>query len=356
MLDTLRYRGLNGARAIRRWAVPYVGSRLRPDEFRPLLCYLFTDWKCNVDCHYCFQYDNRRPGMSLETARSAIDWLKTVGCRVLAIMGGEPLVRKDFILDVIRYGSENGFFVYLPTNGYLMDPAFIDAAGRAGVTAINLAVDCVAPRKGLPKALLAIEPQFRYLVAQQKKHGYILFFNINICGPNLRDVRMLTEIAHQNGIGTDYHLLEDPQATVDTEHYAHRDNDLRIRPEQYEEVDALLDWLIEKQEEGWCMVNAPEHLRAMKDRLRGRIEPWDCRAGHNGALIKPDGSIAPCFDLITHPYDWGRIWKPDFNPEALRAAKEACLPHCSSTCFYNLGTYYNLRSLPTWLVKHARMG
>lgn len=356
MLDTLRYRSLNGARAIRRWAVPYVGSRLRPDEFRPLLCYLFTDWKCNVDCHYCFQYDNHRPGMSLETARSAIDWLKTVGCRVLAIMGGEPLVRKDFILDVIRYGSESGFFVYLPTNGTLMDPAFIDAAGRAGVTAINLAVDGVAPRKGLPKALLAIEPQFRYLVAQQKKHGYILFFNINICGPNLRDVRMLTEIAHQNGIGTDYHLLEEPQTTVGTDHYTHRDHGLRIRPEQYEEVDALLDWLIEKQAEGWCMVNAPEHLRAMKDRLRGKIEPWDCRAGHNAALVKPDGSIAPCFDLITHPRDWGRIWEPDFDPEALRAAKATCLPHCSSTCFYNLGAYYKLRSLPTWLAKHAMMG
>lgn len=107
--------------------------------------------------------------MTLETAKSSIDWLKSVGCRVLGIMGGEPLMRKDFILDVISYASKNDFFVYLPTNGYLMDKEFIDEMGKAGVSMINLAVDCIKPRKGLPKALMQIEPQFRYLVEKQKK-------------------------------------------------------------------------------------------------------------------------------------------------------------------------------------------
>lgn len=356
MLGKLHYKGRNGFRAARCWAVPYLASLLHSEEFRPLLCYLYTDWRCNIDCHYCFQYDNERPGMTLETARSAIDWLKTVGCRVLAIMGGEPLVRKDFILDVIRHSSRNGFFTYLPTNGYLMDREFIDEAGRAGVTAINLAVDCVAPRKGLPKALLAIEPQFRYLVQQQKKHGFIIFFNINICRTNLKDVRLLTEIAHQNGIGTDYHLIEPPQQMANVGHYKHPDNDLSISPEQYEEVDMLLNWLIEKQRRGWCMVNHIEHLQTMKDRMRGTIRPWDCRAGHNGALIRPDGSLSPCFDLIDYDHGWGRIWAPDFEEGALRAVKERCRPYCSSTCFYTIGSYYDLRTLPKWIVKHVMMG
>ncbi len=81
------------------------------------------------------------PGMDLETAKSAMDWLKSIGCRAIPLMGGEPLLRKDFVLEVIRYGAENGFFMYLPTNGYLLDKAFIDEVGRAGVAAINLAVD-----------------------------------------------------------------------------------------------------------------------------------------------------------------------------------------------------------------------
>ncbi|HZW35857.1 MAG TPA: radical SAM protein [Candidatus Deferrimicrobiaceae bacterium] len=356
MLEKLHYKGRNGVRAFRRWFIPYLQSRILNEEFRPVLCYLYTDWKCNIDCHYCWQYDNKLPGMSLEIAKSSIDWLKSVGCRVVALMGGEPLVRPDFIIDVIRYGSERGFFMYLPTNGYLMDEKFIDEAGRAGVTAINLAVDCVAPRKGLPKALMAVEPQFRYLVQQQKKWGFLVFFNINICRTNLRDVKMLTEIAHQNGVGTDYHLNETPQEFVNVDHYKHREFELGITPDEYEEVERLLDWIIARQRDGWAMVNSISHLEAMKERMRGAIPQWDCRAGHNGALIRPDGTLSPCFDLITYDDDWGKIWEPRFDPEKLDRVRENCLPKCSSTCYYTMSSYYSNRTIPRWIMKHTQMG
>jgi MoaA/NifB/PqqE/SkfB family radical SAM enzyme len=265
-------------------------------------------------------------------------------------------MRKDFILDIVRYGAENGFFMYLPTNGYLMDKPFIDEIGQAGVAAINLAVDAVAPKRGLPKALLNIEPQFRYLVERQKKYGYLLFFNINICRTNIPDAKLLTEIAHQNHIGTDYHLNEPPQSFVDVDHYQHQEDMLSIGPAQYDAVDELLDWLIQKQQQGWPMVNSMAHLKAFKDRMRGRMKLWDCRAGHNGALVRPDGSLSPCFDLITYDYDWGRIGAPKFDEQKLKAVKEKCLPSCSSTCFFTMGHYYNMRFLPEWIRKHIRVG
>jgi len=292
MLQTINYRWFNGLRAVSHWAIPYINSRVHAGEFRPVLCYLYTEWRCNIDCHYCFQFNNDFPGMDLETAKSAVDWLKSLGCRVIPLMGGEPLLRKDFVLEVIRYGAENGFFMYLPTNGYLLDKAFIDEIGKADVAAINLAVDCMAPRKGLPKALFSIEPQFRYLVERQKKYGYLLFFNINICRTNIKDVKVLTEIAHQNKIGTDYHLNEQPQGFVNVDHYEHLDEGLHLTPDKYDEVDELLDWLIAKQRQGWPMVNSIEHLKAFKERMRGSMQPWDCRAGHNGALIRPDGTLS----------------------------------------------------------------
>jgi len=356
MIAQLKYKADNGTRAIRRWVIPYINSRIHKNEFRPVLCYLYTEYKCNIDCHYCFQFDNALPGMDLETAKSSINWLKSLGCRVIGLMGGEPLLRKDFVIEVIRYGSENGFFMYLPTNGYLMDRDFIDEVGCAGVAAVNLAVDCVAPRKGLPKALLNIESQFRYLVKQQAKYGYLLFFNINICRTNIKDAKLLTEIAHQNHIGTDYHLIEPPKDIVDIEHFAHYDNALGITPDQYDEVDDLLDWLIDKQSHGWPMVNSIEHLKAFKERMRGRVRPWDCRAGHNGAVIRPDGSLAPCFELMSHNHDWGRIWEPGFIEEELQALKEKCLITCSSTCFHTMGHYYKLHAIPEWVRKHTKTG
>ena len=90
MLKKMHYKGRNGLRAFRHWFIPYFCSVVYHDRFRPVLCYLYTDWKCNVDCHYCWQYNNKLPGMTLETAKSSIDWLKSVGCRVVALMVESP--------------------------------------------------------------------------------------------------------------------------------------------------------------------------------------------------------------------------------------------------------------------------
>jgi MoaA/NifB/PqqE/SkfB family radical SAM enzyme len=140
------------------------------------------------------------------------------------------------------------------------------------------------------------------------------------------------------------------------EHYLHKEDGLHISPDQFEEVDHLLDWLMEKQDQGWTMVNSNEHLRNLKDRMRGYIHSWDCRAGLNGALIRSDGSLAPCFDLMTLDQDWGTIWNENFDREVLQTVKEKCLPLCSSTCFHTMGYYYQLSSLPQWVVKHMGVG
>ena len=41
----LVYRAMNG------WLFPYFKSRLLPGQFHPIIAYLFTEWKCNLDCH-----------------------------------------------------------------------------------------------------------------------------------------------------------------------------------------------------------------------------------------------------------------------------------------------------------------
>ncbi len=351
-----RYRLKNGKRAFDKWIVPYMKSVVYSRRLRPILSYMFTEWNCNINCHYCFQYDNDRQGMDFSTAKSSIDWLKSIGCRVVALMGGEPLLRREFILDVIRYGSRNGFFMYLPTNGFLMNRDYIDRLGKADVAAINLAVDCVKPKEGLPKALMSIRRQFEYLVAQQEKYGYLLFFNINITSKNLEDVRLLTEIAHENGIGTDYHINQAP--LIEQSHYRHMDNGskLYIMPEQYEEVDKLLDWLIMKNRKGYPMVNSVAHLEAMKDFMRHRPLKWDCRAGHNGIFIKPDGTLSPCFDMQSLEHDWGRIWAPRFSISKLDEIKAGCVENCLSTCFYTMGHYYQPREAVKWIRKHMGLG
>lgn len=113
-MTQLGYKLNNGVRAFKRWVIPYVNSRIHAEEFRPVLCYMYVEWKCNIDCHYCFQYDNTNTNMTLDTAKSAVDWLKSLGCRVIPLMGGEPILRRDFTLELVEYGAKNGFSCTCP--------------------------------------------------------------------------------------------------------------------------------------------------------------------------------------------------------------------------------------------------
>lgn len=349
------YHANNGIRAFRRWMVPYIQSRIQANEFRPLLSYLFTEWKCNLDCHYCWSYNNAVKGMTEDTARRSIDWLHSAGCRVIAIMGGEPLLRPKFIHKVTYYGAKKGFFVYLPTNGRLMKPEVTDWIGDAGVAAINLAVDCVDDKPGLPKVLNRIRPYFDYLVKVQRRYGYMVVFNINICRNNMDDVKELTEIAHDNGISTDYHINETPM--LEQSHFKHYDdNPTYLRPEDFSKVDDMLDYLIDKNKQGYIMVNSKAHLERMKLFLRGRVDPWNCRAGQNSLIIRTDGTLAPCFPMYSATIDWGTVENHKFNNEQLDEMKKECHKHCLSTCQYVLGHYYNNQTVLRWIVKQALHG
>ena len=102
------YLKLNGVRMWKTWGAPYFRSRTLKNrhQLRPIIPYLFTDWKCNLDCHYCWSYDNRVKGMTEDVAKRSIDWLHSIGSRVLALMGGEPLLRPKFIHKIVYYSAQ----------------------------------------------------------------------------------------------------------------------------------------------------------------------------------------------------------------------------------------------------------
>ena len=342
-------------RAMRGWLFPYVKSRLLPGDFHPIIAYLFTEWKCNLDCHYCWAFDNRVKGMTEDTARRSIDWLHSTTCRVLALMGGEPLLRPHFVHKVVYYAAQKGFWIYLPTNARLLRPEIIDRVADAGVAIVNFAVDAVEEKPGLPKALAPVRKYFDYLVKKQYRYGYSVFFNINICKNNLEDVQGLTEIAHDHGIATDYHINESPM--LEQEHFQHmQDNITFIEKEDWPRVDGLIDWLIEKNRSGYKMVNSVRRLNDMKEFMRGKVEPWNCRAGQNSLIIRVDGTLAPCFPMHSATHDWGVVGDHNFELPQLNEMKKECQTHCFSTLNHNLGYCYDAARALKWVLRQATRG
>ena len=376
-------------RASRGWLFPYVRSRVLPGEFHPITAYLFLEYKCNLDCWYCWAFDNRVKGMTEDVARRSIDWLHDHGCRVLALMGGEPLLRPQFAHKVVYYAAKKGFWIYIGTNGRLLRPEVADRLGDAGVSVFNFAVDSWDLKPSLPKAFVPAKENLEHILRKQYVYGYMVFFNINICRNNLQDVRQLTDYAHDHRIATDYHINETPMLEQD-EHFRHlEENPTYIRPQDWRDVDSLIDWIIEKNKAGYQMVNSVQRLHEMKAFVRmasgtdlkklgwygdgtnsnghtaemlasmpgivqdpnGEVHftEWNCRAGQNNVIIRTDGTVAPCFPMYASTFDWGNIAEPKFDQPQLKAMKTTCQRHCFSTLNHNLAYCYNDARVIKWL-------
>ena len=217
----------------------------------------------------------------------------------------------------------------------------------------------------------------------------MVFFNMNICRNNLQDVRQLTDYAHDHRIATDYHINETPMLEQD-EHFKHlEENPTYIRPQDWRDVDSLLDWLIEKNKAGYQMVNSVQRLQETKAFVRmasgtdlkklgwygdgtnsnghaaemlasmpGIVQDpsgelhfteWDCRAGQNNVIIRTDGTVAPCFPMYGSTFDWGNIEEPKFDQTQLKAMKKTCQRHCFSTLNHNLAYCYNDARAIKWI-------
>ena len=49
-------------RKVRGWLFPYIRSRVLPGEFHPITAYLFVEYKCNLDCWYCWALQQQSQG------------------------------------------------------------------------------------------------------------------------------------------------------------------------------------------------------------------------------------------------------------------------------------------------------
>jgi len=181
------------------------------------------------------------------------------------------------------------------------------------------------------------------------------------------------------------------------EHFKHlEENPTYIRPEDWRDVDALIDWIIAKNRAGYQMVNSVQRLREMKAFMRmvsgvdlrvtgwngdgtsggsdlGKIvssmdgversddgelhfAEWNCRAGQNNVIVRPDGTLGPCFPMYSANLNWGNIDQPKLDSQQLKSMKETCQRHCFSTLNHNLAYCYNDRRVIKWLWQQAKGG
>jgi radical SAM protein with 4Fe4S-binding SPASM domain len=83
--------------------------------------------------------------LNLQEAMQAIDEMVDLGTEALIFSGGEPLLRKEFILSLAEYCVDVGIIPAILTNGLLINHKVAWELKDAGIMAVGLPIDSVDP-------------------------------------------------------------------------------------------------------------------------------------------------------------------------------------------------------------------
>ncbi len=122
-----------------------LGSGITGDPISPLIVSYTITKACNLRCLHC-HVSAREPmpnEMNLQEAMQAIDEMADLGTRAIIFSGGEPLLRKDFVLDLANYCADAGIIPALLTNGILLDSKVAWELKEAGILAVGLPIDSI---------------------------------------------------------------------------------------------------------------------------------------------------------------------------------------------------------------------
>lgn len=259
---------------------------------RPFQCLVQVTNRCNMQCSFCDFWPNGVPSreeLALGDFQRIAAELADIGCFLVSIEGGEPLVRPDLV-DIVRaFGERHMPLLY--TNGWYVDAARSQALFDAGLTQVGVSIDFPDARRhdakrrwpgAFDRACRAIE-LFRQAAPHGGKQVHVMSV---LMKDNEDELEALLALSAGLKVGHCFTLLSGKGFRR-----GHGD----FMPTRNLSRDLAAAW------------RRHPHMRMFRDYL-GRIDGYiagepmpRCRAGAQSFNIDHVGNVAPCIEKIDRP-------------------------------------------------------
>src|SRR5262245_54336701 len=125
-------------------------------DTKPWVAHLYVTEQCNLDCHYCNEFNNSIPHPALADLKKWMDHIRKLEVMRLGLQGGEPLKHPE-IVEIVRHAKSIGFCqVSMSTNGFLLTRQLLADLGEAGLDELQISVDRMTPIASTRKAMKSI--------------------------------------------------------------------------------------------------------------------------------------------------------------------------------------------------------
>jgi len=254
---------------------------------------------CNLRCRQCHASSGEPlPNeLTTEEGKKLLDDIAGIGeFRMLALGGGEPLVRPD-IFELVAYARSLGLEISIATNGTLLTLEMAKEFKKMGVA--NIAVGINANDESVHEQITRVPGSFektRQAIYATKEVGMNLQFNTTVMKENREAIPGILDLASEVDaqIVLLYQLVPEGRG----------EEAMELSRREYR---ALTEMVAEKQKVSRAIIEptcSPQYWAYLMKRKGDRPPALEmklaralfkgCVAGSGLCYIKPDGEIWPC--------------------------------------------------------------
>ena len=291
----------------------------------PILAQIIPVRRCNLACTYCNEFDAVSQPVPLEEMCRRVDRLGALGCSVITLSGGEPLLHPELDAIIARIRSV-GAMATLITNGLLLTPARIEALNRAGLDYLQISIDNVEPDDVSKKSLRVLDRKLQWL-AEYAEFAVTINTVFGEAVRTPRDALVIATRSRELGFNSTVGVLHDGGG--------------QTRPLSPEHIQSYED--VRKLDRS---VFSFSHFdRFQRNLVHGLPNEWHCRAGSRFLYICEDGLVHYCSQQRGTPgIPLDKYSKADLQREY--DAVKSCAPYCSISCVQQTAMLDDVREQP----------
>lgn len=257
----------------------------------PLYVVWETTLDCNAKCIHCYSdaLFGRGPAYwSLEESLDLIDQIAEAGVLILALSGGEVLMRPDWE-NIVEHAVSRGLRVTFATNGILVNKKVAKRIAELGVFNVSVSFDgAVAETHNAIRGVPNIFEKACKAVQNLTNEGVRVTINYTPMRPNLDEAPALIELAHR--LGAEKINL--------TEYVYTTRGGIELMPTA-DELGKLLEFWTKAGEHWKDQIEVDWHdCRVGLILPEAEADPYKgCGAGYTHCRITVDHDVTPCVVL-----------------------------------------------------------